>query len=105
MKFILVFLLAINLSVEARHIGNRFRRDEKHQSETTTVEKNDDFTALLLRNLIVGPPAGAPHITLNVNSKIDESQLDDLLKNSQIKDVREKVDEGEPKKLNEEKKR
>lgn len=102
-------MLAITLTAQARHIGNRYRREDKQQTEATVEKKSEDFAALLLRNLVVGPPVGAPHISLNVNSKIDDG-LVDLINDANKKlkiEVQEKVDEGggeEAKKPTEEKK-
>ncbi|XP_055305765.1 protein PF3D7_1417600-like [Sitodiplosis mosellana] len=95
MKFVLLVLLAINLSAQARHIGNnRFRRDDNHQSETTT-DKNADGPAFWLRNLVVGPPVGAPQISLNVNDKIDDSLIE-FINDAQKKVAQEKEEAKKP---------
>lgn len=79
----ILFLFAIGWLAQARHIGNRFRRndlsangnDKKSDAEPIPTE-----VEFWLKNLIVGPPAGAPHISLNVNSKLDDSLSDAILK-------------------------
>lgn len=84
----MLVLLAINLS-QARHIGNnRFRREDSQQSEAST-EKSVDVSELLLKNLVVGPPAGAPQISLNVNSKLDDSLIE-FINDAENKNVQEK---------------
>lgn len=92
----MLVLLAINLS-QARHIGNnRLRREDNHQSEAST-EKSVDVSELLLKNLVVGPPAGAPQISLNVNSKLDDGLIE-FINGAESKNVQEKE---EPKKSTE----
>lgn len=76
-QFILLFLLASSsLSVHTRYVKNRFTRADE-PSKTTETPANDlpNDIAFWLRNLVVGPPVGAPHITLHVNSKIDDDPI------------------------------
>lgn len=72
-QFILLFLLASSVSVHTRYVKNRFTRAvEPSKTNETPVNDVPSDIAFWLRNLVVGPPLGAPHITLNVNSKIDD---------------------------------
>lgn len=82
-QFVLIFLLALSLSVHTRHVGYRNRRADANPSnksteapkkQATTKETPNDFE-FWLRNLVVGPPLGAPHITLNVKTKLDDDDL------------------------------
>lgn len=85
-QFTLFVLSTLVLLAQARQIGNRFRRDDNNQklddNKTDTEAQaeqgpgNDEFW---LRNLVVGPPVGAPHITLNVNSKLDDEFTDAII--------------------------
>ncbi|XP_031632251.1 GATA zinc finger domain-containing protein 13-like [Contarinia nasturtii] len=89
MKFILLFsLLVINLSAQARsiNIGYRVRRADDVSNEPTKSGE------LLLKNSVVGPPKGAPLITLNVNSKLDDSDLNDIINKANKKKEENKTE-------------
>lgn len=66
--------MAVSLSVHARHVGNRFRRADNNEGipKKTDIGINPS-NEFWLRNLVVGPPIGAPHITLtqDVRNNLD----------------------------------
>lgn len=67
--------------MQARHAGNRYRRaDDNNQAEHNRngadSENGPNNAEFWLRNWVVGPPIGAPHISLNVKTEIDDDFTD-----------------------------
>lgn len=87
--------------MQGRHVGYRFRRadnNEGNPNKKIDVAINPNNAEFWLKNWVVGPPIGAPHITLDVNSNLDDD-IAEVLKNLDNNNEKKSTNENNSKQI------
>lgn len=79
-QFFVVILMAASLTCQARVIENTFNRSDKQANDAGNTQDRSSSEGdgqiaeqiLWWKNLVVGPPHGAPHISLRVDASHDD---------------------------------